>query len=275
MGINVDRTIVTVFAIGGAMAGRRRTAVRCWCSAASTSSPGSCPGIKAFTAAVLGGIGNIIGAMVGGLILGRASSRWGRAWCSPGSASPRPTSSRTWWRSSVLVLVLIFRPGHPGRAAREERASDGTDRTGTSVTERRALLAARPVDLRRAAWLGLVGGSRGVRVGDRDGRGVRRQRPAHRLLPLGQLTLLASPSWSAGHRRPAARSLEGFAAPPAGRRNVAGRCVAGLSAVSCWRCSRARSPRSTSASLHQRHARAARGLLRSSPSACPGRRRSA
>lgn len=69
MGINVDRVIVTTFAVGGAMAG---VAAILWAIIfrAVTFSTGFLPGIKAFTAAVLGGIGNIVGAMVGGLLLG-------------------------------------------------------------------------------------------------------------------------------------------------------------------------------------------------------------
>jgi branched-chain amino acid transport system permease protein len=69
MGINVDRVIVVTFAVGGAMAG---VAAILWALMFRGVSffIGFLPGIKAFTAAVLGGIGNIVGAMVGGLLLG-------------------------------------------------------------------------------------------------------------------------------------------------------------------------------------------------------------
>lgn len=69
MGINVDRVIVVTFAVGGAMAG---VAAILWAIMFRGVSffIGFLPGIKAFTAAVLGGIGNIVGAMVGGLLLG-------------------------------------------------------------------------------------------------------------------------------------------------------------------------------------------------------------
>lgn len=69
MGINVDRVIVTTFAVGGAMAG---VAALLWALMFRGVSfiTGFLPGIKAFTAAVLGGIGNLVGAMLGGLLLG-------------------------------------------------------------------------------------------------------------------------------------------------------------------------------------------------------------
>jgi branched-chain amino acid transport system permease protein len=73
MGINVDRTIVTTFAVGGAMAG---IAGILWglLFGSVTALTGFLPGIKAFTAAVLGGVGNLGGAMGGGVILGTAEA---------------------------------------------------------------------------------------------------------------------------------------------------------------------------------------------------------
>ena len=69
MGINVNRTIALTFAIGSALAA---IAGALLCSAYPSLSPytGAMPGIKAFVAAVLGGIGSIPGAMIGGLVLG-------------------------------------------------------------------------------------------------------------------------------------------------------------------------------------------------------------
>ena len=69
MGINVDGTIALTFAIGSALAA---IAGALLCSAYPTLTPytGSMPGIKAFVAAVFGGIGSIPGALIGGLLLG-------------------------------------------------------------------------------------------------------------------------------------------------------------------------------------------------------------
>ena len=69
MGINVNQTISTTFAIGSALAAVAGVLL---CSTVPTLQPttGSMPGIRAFTAAVIGGIGSIPGAMVGGLALG-------------------------------------------------------------------------------------------------------------------------------------------------------------------------------------------------------------
>jgi branched-chain amino acid transport system permease protein len=73
MGINVDRAIVATFAIGAAMAGIAGVLFGLVFIQINFLS-GFLPGIKAFTAAVLGGIGNIPGAMIGGMFLGEIES---------------------------------------------------------------------------------------------------------------------------------------------------------------------------------------------------------
>ena len=76
---------------------------------------GFLPGIKAFTAAVLGGIGNIIGAALGGLVLG-VLEQVGPNLFLLGYGIPAPNQLKDVIAFSVLVLVLIFRPsGFLGR----------------------------------------------------------------------------------------------------------------------------------------------------------------
>lgn len=69
MGVNVNGTISLTFAIGSGLAAIAGVLL---CSAYPTLTPytGSMPGIKAFTAAVFGGIGSIPGAFIGGILLG-------------------------------------------------------------------------------------------------------------------------------------------------------------------------------------------------------------
>ena len=100
MGINVNRTISTTFAIGSALAAVAGVLL---CSTVPTLEPttGSMPGIRAFTAAVLGGIGSIPGAMLGGILLG-VIEQFAKAYVS------------TLWSDAivfgVLVVVLIVKP---------------------------------------------------------------------------------------------------------------------------------------------------------------------
>ncbi len=114
MGINVDRVIVITFAIGGLLAGAAGILYTLIFNQVSYSM-GFLPGIKAFTAAVLGGIGNIAGAMLGGLALGLLEA------VAPflileGYGIPSPNQLKDVIAFSVLVLVLIFRPtGFLGR----------------------------------------------------------------------------------------------------------------------------------------------------------------
>lgn len=108
MGINVDRTIATTFAIGGLLAGAAGILYAIVYNQVHWFM-GFLPGIKAFTAAVLGGIGNIVGAMLGGLSLGVLESVGPNLLLS-GAGVPSPNQLRDVVAFSVLVLVLIFRP---------------------------------------------------------------------------------------------------------------------------------------------------------------------
>jgi branched-chain amino acid transport system permease protein len=108
MGIDVDRIISITFAIGGMLAGAAGVLYAIVYNQVIWSM-GFLPGIKAFTAAVLGGIGNIIGAMLGGLILGVLESL-APTLLLAGYHVPSPNQLRDVIAFSVLVLVLIFRP---------------------------------------------------------------------------------------------------------------------------------------------------------------------
>jgi branched-chain amino acid transport system permease protein len=121
MGINVDRAISRVFAIGGAMAGAAGLLFGLVFENVNFRT-GFLPGIKAFTAAVLGGIGNIWGAMLGGLTLGSVESV-GPGLVLSGLDIPAAHQLKDVVAFSVLVLVLIFRPtGLLGERVSEDRA---------------------------------------------------------------------------------------------------------------------------------------------------------
>ena len=94
MGINVNRTISTTFAIGSALAAVAGVLL---CSTVPTLQPttGSMPGIRAFTAAVFGGIGSIPGAMIGGVVLGLIET-FSKAYIS------------TQFSDAIVFLVLII-----------------------------------------------------------------------------------------------------------------------------------------------------------------------
>lgn len=121
MGIDVNRTIVLTFVIGGVMAG---IAAVLYVMIFNQVGPfmGFVPGIKAFTAAVLGGIGNIVGAMLGGLLLGIVESV-GPILVLSGLGVPAPHQLKDVVAFTVLVIVLIFRPtGILGERLAEEKA---------------------------------------------------------------------------------------------------------------------------------------------------------
>jgi branched-chain amino acid transport system permease protein len=121
MGINVDRTIVLVFAVGGAMAGAAGLLYGLEFGNVNFFT-GFLPGIKAFTSAVLGGIGNIVGAMAGGLVLGTVESL-GPSAVLEGLGIPAAHQLKDVVAFLALVMVLIFRPsGILGERLSEERA---------------------------------------------------------------------------------------------------------------------------------------------------------
>ncbi len=122
MGINVDRTIVTTFAVGGAMAGIAGSLWALLFRGVSFDT-GFLPGIKAFTAAVLGGIGNLAGAMLGGVLLGLFEGV-GPLLILDGWGIPGVSQLKDVVAFFALVLVLVFRPtGLLGeRLSEDERA---------------------------------------------------------------------------------------------------------------------------------------------------------
>jgi branched-chain amino acid transport system permease protein len=108
MGIDVNRTITMTFAIGAVMAG---AAAVLWGLVFRQMHffMGFVPGIKAFTAAVLGGIGSIPGAALGGLFLGLIEAM-GPPLFLEGLGVPGAHQLKDVTAFTLLVLVLIFRP---------------------------------------------------------------------------------------------------------------------------------------------------------------------
>ncbi len=108
MGIDVDRVIVITFGVGAAMAGAAGVLYALVFKQVAFFI-GFVPGIKAFTAAVLGGIGNIPGAMLGGLFLGLIESV-GPILILDGLGIVAPYQLKDVIAFTMLVMVLIFRP---------------------------------------------------------------------------------------------------------------------------------------------------------------------
>ena len=111
MGININRTITFTFAVGSALAG---IASVLYCAAYPQATPtmGSMLGLKAFVAAVLGGIGSIPGAMIGGFAIGLAEALVSAVGLSV-------------WKDGVvfaiLIIVLLVKPtGILGRSMQEK-----------------------------------------------------------------------------------------------------------------------------------------------------------
>ena len=108
MGIDVNKVIIFTFILGGCMAGIGGV-LYCMVYKQVYFYMGFLPGIKAFSAAVLGGIGNIPGAMVGGFFLGVVESV-GPALFLDGIGIKAPYQLRDLIAFTMLVMVLIFRP---------------------------------------------------------------------------------------------------------------------------------------------------------------------
>jgi branched-chain amino acid transport system permease protein len=100
MGVEVDQIIMLTFFIGSALAGAAGLIFGLYYNFTSFLI-GYTAGLRAFTAAVLGGIGNIVGAMLGGLIIGLIESVGGQF------LQVRWTDVIIF---SILILVLVFRP---------------------------------------------------------------------------------------------------------------------------------------------------------------------
>ena len=111
MGINVNKTISTTFAIGSALAAVAGVLL---CSTVPTLQPttGAMPGIRAFTAAVFGGIGSIPGAMLGGILLGIIET-FSKAYLSSQFSDAIVFS--------VLIIILLVKPaGLLGKQVQEK-----------------------------------------------------------------------------------------------------------------------------------------------------------
>jgi branched-chain amino acid transport system permease protein len=104
MGIDVDRTISFTFLVAGALAGAAGVVFTFYGTTIQYNT-GFTLGLIAFTAAVLGGIGNLPGAVLGGLLIGFIQDyNEGLSWNAPGSS---------WTNSivfSILIVILVFRP---------------------------------------------------------------------------------------------------------------------------------------------------------------------
>ena len=103
MGIRVNRAIATAFALGGALAG---LAGLLYAGRAGQIHPlmGFVPGLKAFVAAVIGGVGSLVGAVLGGYLLGFAEVLF------VGLMPPAYGSYRDAFVFGLLILILLIMP---------------------------------------------------------------------------------------------------------------------------------------------------------------------
>ena len=100
LGVDVDRTISITFVIGAALAAVAGTMYLMYYGVVNFND-GFTPGVKAFTAAVLGGIGSLPGAVVGGLLIGLIETMWSAYF----SIEHKDVAA-----FSILIIVLIFLP---------------------------------------------------------------------------------------------------------------------------------------------------------------------
>jgi len=121
MGVPVNRVIALTFFVGGALGGLAGVLFGIHYSLVNPYS-GFVPGLKAFTAAVLGGIGNIPGAMVGGMLLGLLEA-FAASYLSLITDGAFGAEYKDVVAFLVLILILIFRPrGLLGETVRESKA---------------------------------------------------------------------------------------------------------------------------------------------------------
>ncbi len=119
MGVNMDRVISFTFVIGSALAA---VAALLWTLNYSfNQTVGFIAGLKAFTAAVIGGIGNIPGAMLGGFLLGLAESL-AAGYISNITCGVLSSSYQNVFAFAFLILMLVFRPSGILREHVSERA---------------------------------------------------------------------------------------------------------------------------------------------------------
>ena len=111
LGVDVDRTISATFVIGAALAAVAGTLYMVYYGVLHFND-GFTPGVKAFTAAVLGGIGSLPGAVIGGLLIGLIETFWSAYFS---------TDYKDVAAFSILIIALIFLPtGILGRAEVEK-----------------------------------------------------------------------------------------------------------------------------------------------------------
>lgn len=121
MGVPVNRVIALTFFVGGALGGLAGVLFGIHYSLVNPYS-GFVPGMKAFTAAVLGGIGNIPGAMLGGMLLGLLEA-FAASYLSLLTDGAFGAEYKDVVAFVVLIVILIFRPkGLLGEAVRESKA---------------------------------------------------------------------------------------------------------------------------------------------------------